>query len=126
MADSRRNTQRTQIEYYSIKHELFWTVLLGVSIPLLSATFYFGHVIGNTRFDISTNEIRETNKLLQDSLKLQRKTMERMRFISDSAHNILAHMPYDQMTLDTAEFRKVQSNIEAAGAALHLNTFLKP
>jgi hypothetical protein len=44
-----------------------------------------------------------------------------MRFISDSAHQILGHMPYDQMKLDTSEFRKVQSNIEAAGAALYLN-----
>ena len=30
-------------------------------------------------------------------------------------------MPYNQMTLDTGEFRKVQTNIENAGAALYLN-----
>jgi hypothetical protein len=30
-------------------------------------------------------------------------------------------MPYDKMKLDTSEFRRVQSTIEAAGAALYLN-----
>jgi hypothetical protein len=45
-----------------------------------------------------------------------------MSFVSDSALNILGHMPYDKMKLDTAEFHNVQSNIEAAGAALYLNT----
>ena len=56
-----------------------------------------------------------------DSLRLQKVDIERMRFVSDSALNILGHMPYDQMKLDTLEFHKVQSNIEAAGAALYLN-----
>ncbi len=117
MTETRRNAPRSKTGHYIIKHELFWTVLLA----LLSGTFYVGQLIGNTRYDISTNEIRETNKLLKDSLKLQRRTIERMSFVSDSALNILGHMPYDRMKLDTSEFRKVQSNIEAAGAALYLN-----
>jgi hypothetical protein len=121
MEETRRNAPRPKTGHYIIKHELFWTVLLGISIPLLSATFYVGQLIGNTRYDMTTNEIKETNKLLRDSLKLQRRTIERMRFVSDSALNILGHMPYDQMKLDTSEFHKVQSNIEAAGAALYLN-----
>lgn len=123
MANTRKTN--TQAEHYTIKHELFWAVLLGVSIPLLSATFYVGQLIGNTRFDISTNEIRETNRLLMDSLKLKDRKIERMRFVSDSALNILGHMPYDKMKLDTTEFRNVQSNIESAGAALYLNINLK-
>ncbi|HKG06857.1 MAG TPA: hypothetical protein VKB19_10390 [Pedobacter sp.] len=120
MAVTRRNADNEG--HYKIKHELFWTVLLA----LLSGTFYLGQLIGNTRFDISTNEIREKNKVLTDSLKLQRKAMERMRFVSDSALNILGHMPYEQMKLDTSEFRKVQTNIESAGAALYLNINYKP
>jgi hypothetical protein len=121
MAETRRNVPRPKTGHYIIKHELFWTVLLGISIPLLSATFYVGQLIGNTRYDMSTNAIKETDKLLRDSLKLKKQTIERMRFVSDSALNILGHMPYDQMKLDTSEFHKVQSNIEAAGAALYLN-----
>jgi len=70
---------------------------------------------------MSTNQIIETDRLLKDSLKLQKQTIERMRFVSDSALNILGHMPYNQMKLDTSEFHRVQSNIEAAGAALYLN-----
>lgn len=96
---------------------MFWTVILG----LISGVFYLGFVIGNTKFDISTNEIRETYRVLLDSLKTRKGDIERMRFVSDSALNILVHMPYDQMKLDTLEFHKVQSNIEAAGAAFYLN-----
>lgn len=121
MVEARKNKSPQKIGHYIIKQELFWTVLLGISIPLLSATFYVGQLIGNTKYDLSTNEVRETSKLLNDSLKLQRRTIERMRFVSDSALNILGHMPYNQMKLDTSEFHKVQSNIEAAGAALYLN-----
>jgi hypothetical protein len=80
MAYERINSAKPKTGHYTIKHELFWTVLLGISIPLLSATFYIGNLIGNTRFDISTNEIRETNKLLRDSLRLQKRTIERMAF----------------------------------------------
>nr|WP_068891823.1 hypothetical protein [Pedobacter panaciterrae] len=125
MVNIKRGNTQSKSEHYTIKHELFWAVLLGISIPLLSATFYVGQLIGNTRFDISTNEIRETNRLLIDSLKLKDRKIERMRFVSDSALNILAHMPYDKMKLDTTEFRNVQSNIESAGAALYLNINLK-
>jgi hypothetical protein len=121
MAETRRNPPRPRTGHYTIKHELFWTVLLGISIPLLSATFYVGQLIGNTRYDMATNEIKETDKRLRDSLKLQSRMIKRMRFVSDSALNILGHMPYDHMKLDTSEFHKVQSNIEAAGAALYLN-----
>ena len=121
MTETRRNVPRPKTGHYIIKHELFWTVLLGLSIPLLSATFYFGQLIGNRRYDMSTNQIIETDRLLKDSLKLQKQTIERMRFVSDSALNILGHMPYNQMKLDTSEFHRVQSNIEAAGAALYLN-----
>ena len=39
---------------------------------------------------------------------------------SDFAHNILGHMPYNEMKLDTQEFRKVQTNIENAGTVLSL------
>jgi hypothetical protein len=121
MAETRRNIPRQKAGHYLIKHELFWTVLLGISIPLVSATFYIGQQIGSTRYDASVNDIRETNKLLKDSIKLQKRNIERMRFVSDSALNILGHMPYDKMKLDTSQFHKVQSNIEAAGAALYLN-----
>jgi len=121
MTQVRKDTPRSKTGHYSIKHELFWSVLLGISLPLLSFTFYIGHFIGNTKYDMSVYEIRETDKLLRDSLKLQRRTIERMRFVSDSALNIIAHMPYDQMKLDTSEFHKVQSTIEAAGAALYIN-----
>jgi hypothetical protein len=121
MTETRRNATPPKIGHYIVKHELFWTVLLRVSIPLLSATFYVGQLVGNRRYDITTNEIKETDKKLRDSLKLQRQTIERMSFVSDSALNILGQMPYNHMKLDTSQFHKVQFNIEAAGAALYLN-----
>lgn len=125
MAGTKINSPKRKLGHYTIKHELFWAVLLGIAIPLLSGTFYLGQLIGNTKFDISTNEIRETNRILIDSLRLKDRKIERMRFVSDSALNILGHMPYDKMKLDTTEFRNVQSNIESAGAALYLNINLK-
>jgi hypothetical protein len=70
---------------------------------------------------MATNDVRERNHQLLDSLKRQSRVVERMRFVSDSALNIIGHMPYDQMKLDTAQFHKVQLTIEAAGAALYLN-----
>jgi hypothetical protein len=125
MAEARRNTPRPIAGHYIIKHELFWTVLLGISIPLISGIFYLGQLTENVKYDMNTNEVEETFKHLRDSIKIQERKLERMRIVSDSAHNILGHMPYDQMKLDTFEFRKVQSNIEAAGAALYLNTHNK-
>ena len=73
------------------------------------------------RGDHHRAQVDSLNKLSRDTLKLQRQTIARMRFVSDSALNILGHMPYDRMKLDTAQFHKVQSNIKAAGAALYLN-----
>lgn len=121
MATNRRNVSHQRSGHYLIKQELFWSVLLGISIPLLTGMFFLGQFIGNTKYDIGTNEVRETNRLLKDSLIMRDRSIERMRFVSDSALNIMGHMPYEKMKLDTLEFRKVQSNIEAAGAALYLN-----
>ena len=121
MAQTRRNVAQPKSGHYLIKQELFWSALLGISIPLLTGMFFLGQFIGNTKYDISTNEVRESNMLLKDSIALRDRSIERMRFVSDSALNILGHMPYEQMRLDTLEFHKVQSNIEAAGAALYLN-----
>lgn len=121
MTETSSKAPRQKNGHYIIKHEIFWSVLLGISIPLLSGTFYVGQLIGNTRYNMATNEVREHNHQLLDSLKLQQRVIERMRFVSDSALNIIGHMPYDQMKLDTTQFHKVQSTIEAAGAALYLN-----
>lgn len=121
MATRRSTTTQLNSGHYTIKHELFWTVLLGIAIPLLSGTFYVGQLIGNTRYDATTNEIRENNQQLKDSLRRDQMVIERMKHVSDSALNIIGHMPYDQLKLDTAQFHKVQSTIEAAGAALYLN-----
>ncbi|MCO5950577.1 hypothetical protein [Mucilaginibacter flavidus] len=121
MATRRSSPTQPNPGHYTIKHELFWTVLLGLGIPLLSGIFYVGERIGNARYDMATNEVRESNKQLKDSLVSKHAVIERMKHVSDSALNIIGHMPYDQLKLDTGQFRKVQSTIEAAGAALYLN-----
>lgn len=58
---------------------------------------------------------------LRDTIKARERVIEYVRRNSDSAHVILSHMPYKEMTLDSISFNKVQRTIENAGAALHLN-----
>jgi len=71
MAQTRRNVPQSKSGHYLIKQELFWSVLLGISIPLLTEMFFLGQFIGNTKYDISTNEFRESNRLLKDSIALR-------------------------------------------------------
>jgi len=106
----------------------FWGTMAAACALFLAAGYYWG----NSKFDSEKFQLKEQRdhyraqvdsmtKLSTGTIKLQRQTIERMRFVSDSALNILGHMPYDQMKLDPTQFHKVQSNIEAAGAALYLN-----
>jgi hypothetical protein len=84
---------------------------------LCTGAFFFGKI----KYDSDKINLAQENITLKDTIKIQKKTIDYIRRNSDSAHNILGHMPYDEMKLDTNEFRKVQTNIENAGAALHLN-----
>jgi hypothetical protein len=103
---------------------LFWSVAL----TLLGGFFGFGFYVGTTKFDKNLIELTDSNRELKsdivnlkDTIKTRENSIEYMRRISDSALNILGHMPYDEMTLDTLSYRKVQTTIENAGAALYLN-----
>jgi hypothetical protein len=112
--------QETQfkIKYpLGLSQELFWTLL----IALVSGAFGFGIYFGSNKFDRNLIELSETNKELKDTIKVRENTITYIRHNSDSALNILSHMPYNEMTLDTLSFRKVQTTIENAGAALNLN-----
>jgi len=100
-----------------LKNPLFWTV---VAI-LIAGSFTLGFYLGNARFDANLIELSETKRDLQDSLKIKNRIIESLRHNSDSALNILGHMPYDKMNLDTLSHRKVQTTIENAGKALYLN-----
>lgn len=100
-----------------VKNPVFWTVIT-ISI---GTAFTLGLYIGNAKFDNNLIELSYKNKNLEDSIKIKNNVIKRIRHISDSAHNILGHMPYNEMTLDTLSYRKVQTNIENAGAALSLN-----
>lgn len=91
----------------------FW-----LAMPIVCGVSYF---LGTVKFDSDKIRLHEENRLLSDSIKMNKSTIKYLRKNSDSALNILGHMPYDQMRLDTASFRKVQTNIEQAGAALYLN-----
>lgn len=71
--------------------------------------------------DLGYQRVDEERLQLKDSVKVLNKAINYMRHNSDSALNILSHMPYDKMTLDTLTYRKVQTNIEGAGAVLYLN-----
>lgn len=83
--------------------------------------------MGTIKYDNDKIILSENNIALKDTIKekdnlinLIENKITKMQIISDSAHNILGHMPYDEMNLDTNEFRLIQTNIEAAGAALNL------
>ena len=109
---------------YHINTSLFW----GVILPLLGGFFAFGLYVGTTKFDRNLIELSDSNRELKtevanlkDKIKARENSVEYMRRVSDSALNILGHMPYKEMTLDTLSFRKVQTTIENAGAALYLN-----
>lgn len=100
-----------------IKSPAFWTVI----VVLISGAFTFGLYFGNTKFDKDLIDLTQNKKDLQDTIKTKENTIQTLRHNSDSALNILGHMPYSEMHLDTSEFRKVQTNIESAGAILYLN-----
>lgn len=105
-------------EYFKIKPELFWTIIL----MAIGACFGFGYHFGNTKFDTMKIELSDENKKLKMEVKAREDIIERMRYVSDSAWNILGHMPYKEMNLDSIEFRKVQTTLERAGFALELNS----
>jgi hypothetical protein len=109
---------------YQINTSLFW----GVILPLLGGFFGFGLYVGTIKFDRNLIDLSDSNRELKtevanlkDTVKAHENSVEYMRRNSDSALNILANMPYKEMTLDTLSFRKVQTTIENAGAALYLN-----
>lgn len=80
-----------------------------------------GIYFGNNKFDNNLLELSQAKKDLRDSLKAKDNLIQSIRRNSDSALNILGHMPYNEMKLDTTSFRKVQTTIENAGAILFLN-----
>ena len=95
----------------------FWAVILG----LVGGAFTLGFHFRNTKFDKDLIELTQNKKDLQDSIKIKENVIRTLRQNSDSALQIIAHMPYNEMHLDTLEFRKVQTNIDNAGAVLYLN-----
>lgn len=98
---------------YTIGTGIFW-----VALPIICSLAFF---LGTIKFDADKISLVEDKKALQDTIKVRENTINYLRHNSDSALNILGHMPYNEMKLDTNEFRKVQTNIENAGAALYLN-----
>jgi len=117
--DNENKQERQSIIKYplGLSQEIFWTVL----IALVGGAFGFGVYFGSNKFDKNLIELSDTNRELKDTIKVLENTIKYMRNNSDVALNILGHMPYNEMTLDTLSFRKVQTTIENAGAALYLN-----
>lgn len=103
---------KTQLPF-GISGGLFWAIITGV----VTAAFFLGTV----KYDVDKINLSEQKKALEDTVKIRDNTIKYMRQNSDSALNILSHMPYDQMKLDTLSWRKVQTTIENAGAVLYLN-----
>jgi hypothetical protein len=100
-----------------IKSPIFWTVI----VVLMGGAFTLGLYFGNTKFDKDLIDLTQTKKDLQDTIRSKENIIQTLRHNSDSALNILGHMPYSDIHLDTLEFRKVQTNLESAGAVLYLN-----
>lgn len=100
-----------------IKNPVFWTAI----VILIGGAFTLGIYMGNVKFDSNLIQLSQDKKDLQDSLKIKENLIQTLRHNSDSALNILSHMPYSEMTLNPQSFLKVQTTIENAGAALYLN-----
>ncbi len=100
-----------------IINPLFWSVI----VILSGGAFTLGIYFGNAKFDKDLIDLTQNKKDLQDTIKNKNIIIQALRHNSDSALNIIAHMPYSEMHLDTIEFKKVQTTIENAGAVLTLN-----
>ena len=99
--------------------------VIATIIVIVGAIFSAGVYYGNTKFDRNLIELTDINKTLKDSIRMQDNHIKLIQRNSDSAHQILARMPYKEMTLDTLSYRKVQTTIENAGAALNLNNSIE-
>lgn len=97
--------------------ELFW----GIFIAIVGCAFTLGLYFGSNKFDRNLIELSDIKRALEDTIRIREITINHIRHNSDSALNILSHMPYDEMKLDTLSWRKVQTTIEDAGAILYLN-----
>lgn len=98
---------------YHIGTGTFW-----VALPIICG---FAYLLGTIKYDADKISLADNKKALQDTVRIRESTIKYLRNNSDSALNILGHMPYNEMKLDTQEFRKVQTTIENAGAVLYLN-----
>lgn len=98
---------------YIIGTGTFW-----VAGPIICSLAF---LLGTVKYDADKITLLEDRKSLQDTIRVRENTIKYLRHNSDSALTILSNMPYKEMKLDTSEFRKVQTNIENAGAALYLN-----
>ncbi len=97
-----------------LTQELFWTLLLA----FIGGAFGLGVYFGSNKFDRNLIELSDNNRSLQDTIKARESTIKVIQHNSDTALDILGHMPYQEMRLDTTSFRKVQTTIENAGAFL--------
>jgi hypothetical protein len=98
---------------YHIGSGTFW-----VALPIICGFAFF---LGTIKYDTDKITLSEQKKALADTINVREKAIRDLKHNSDSALNILGHMPYKEMTLDTLSYRKVQTNIESAGAVLYLN-----
>lgn len=117
IAPNKKKRQTDNLILSLIKNPIFWTA----TAILIGGAFTLGFYLGNAKFDNNLIELSHDKIALQDSIRKKNDLIQEIRHNSDSALNILGHMPYDEMRLDTLEFRKVQTTIENAGGALYLN-----
>lgn len=98
---------------YTMGTGTFW-----VALPIICSLAF---LLGTIKYDADKISLVEDKKALQDTIRARENTIKYLRHNSDSALSILSHMPFNEMSLDSGEFRKVQTNIENAGSALYLN-----
>ncbi|MDF7817964.1 hypothetical protein P1X15_10170 [Runella sp. MFBS21] len=113
LATEKRKVPLFNGNFYNISVETFW-----VALPIICSLAFF---LGTIKYDADKISLSEQKKALEDTVRVREKTIKYIRHNSDSALNILGHMPYNEMTLDSLSFRKVQTTIENAGGALYLN-----
>ncbi len=113
----KRNKQEDNQILSLIKSPLFWSILT----ILIGASFTLGVYFGNTRFDSNMILLTEEKKALLDTVKIKENLINVFRNNSDSALNILSHLPYSELKIDSLEFNIIQSTIEKVGEVLRLN-----
>lgn len=100
----------------------FWSL----AVAIVGGAFTAGFYAGNVKYDTEKIDLSEQNRVLNDSIHTYHGVADYMRNKASSAHQLLGHMPYDELKLDSIQWRKVQTHIESVGFVLDTMAHYRP